>query len=161
MNSNAALAFLVFYPFLAGLLCYVVGRISDGCENGADAAKYGMRRDYLADFSVILELVIVLLLFAVSGPRVAAGVAEEFFVPGICGFGLHFSLDGFRLVYVAVAAFMWMMTTILSREYFAHHENRNRFYLFLLFTLGATIGVFLSAAVRSPVQPPSCASGWG
>ncbi len=145
MNSNAALAFLVFYPFLAGLLCCVVGRISDGCENRADAAKYGMRRDYLADFSVIMEFVIVLLLFAVSGPRVAAGVTEEFFVPSICGFGLHFTLDGFRLVYVAVAAFMWMMTTILSREYFEHHENRNRFYLFLLFTLGATVGVFLSA----------------
>lgn len=40
---------------------------------------------------------------------------------------------------------MWMMTTILSREYFTHHENRNRFYLFLLMTLGATMGVFLSA----------------
>jgi hydrogenase-4 component B len=40
---------------------------------------------------------------------------------------------------------MWMMATILSKEYFTHHGNRNRFYLFLLLTLGATMGVFLSA----------------
>lgn len=30
-------------------------------------------------------------------------------------------------------------------EYFAHHRHVSRFYLFLLWTLGATMGVFLSA----------------
>ena len=32
-----------------------------------------------------------------------------------------------------------------SREYLSHYRNRNRYYLFLLVTLGATEGVFLSA----------------
>ena len=66
-------------------------------------------------------------------------------MPGVCGFGLHFALDGFRALYSAIAAFMWMMTTLFSGEYFAHYRNRNRYYLFLLITLGATVGVFLSA----------------
>ncbi len=133
MNGNMALAVLVFLPFVGGLCCYTLGKRSDKL------------RDYLADLVTAAELALILLLFAASGSRVAAGVTESFTIPGVCGFGLHFILDGFRLIYIAVAALMWMMTTILSREYFTHHENRSRFYLFLLLTEGATMGVFLSA----------------
>lgn len=131
--NDLSLAALVFYPFLGGLLCYGVGR------------KNETLRDYLADFIAVSEFGIMAVLAAVFGPEVAGGAAKACYVPAICGFGLHFVLDGFRLVYGTVAALMWMMTTILSREYFAHHGNRNRFYLFLLLTLGATMGVFLSA----------------
>ena len=130
---NLGLALLVFYPFLGGLCCYAVGKKSE---------KW---RDVLAAFVAVAEFVLMALLFAGSGRRAAAGIPEFFDMPEICGFGLHFTLDGFRLIYGMVAAFMWMMTTILSREYFTHHENRNRFYLFLLLTLGATLGVFFSA----------------
>ncbi len=133
MNMGAVLAILVFYPFLGGLLCWGIG------------LKNERSRDYFADFVVISEFVLMLVLALCLGGRVSQGRTESFFVPGICGFGLHFTLDGFRLVYGLVASLMWMMTTILSREYFTHHGNRNRFYLFLLLTLGATMGVFLSA----------------
>ncbi len=133
MNVNLGLALLVFYPFLGGLCCYAVGKKSE---------KW---RDVLAAFVAVAEFVLMALLFAGSGRRAAAGIPEFFDMPEICGFGLHFTLDGFRLIYGMVAAFMWMMTTILSREYFTHHENRNRFYMFLLLTLGATLGVFFSA----------------
>jgi hydrogenase-4 component B len=54
-------------------------------------------------------------------------------------------VDGFRAMYAMIAAFMWFMSTLFSKEYFAHYRNRNRYYLFLLLTLGATEGVFLSA----------------
>ena len=41
---------------------------------------------------------------------------------------------------------MWLMTSLLSGDYFAHHyRNRNRYYFFFLLTQGATVGVFLSA----------------
>ena len=63
---------------------------------------------------------------------------------GFCGFGLHFKADGFRSLYASVAAFMWMMSGLFSPEYFAHYHNRNRYYLFNLMTLGATLGVFYS-----------------
>lgn len=133
MNLNLSLPLLVFYPFLGGLCCYAVGRKSEKA------------RDYLADFVAVSEFLMMLTLWAASGERISAGIPEMYTVPGVCGMGLHFTLDGFRMIYGTVAALMWMMTTILSREYFAHHENRNRFYLFLLMTLGATLGVFLSA----------------
>lgn len=133
MNINPILAWLVFYPFLGGLLAYAVGR------------KNERARDYLADFVTVTEFLGMAALFLVSGGRISSGVTESFSIPGVCGLGLNFTLDGFRLIYGTVAALMWMMTTILSREYFTRHENRNRFYLFLLLTLGATMGVFLSA----------------
>ena len=67
-------------------------------------------------------------------------------VPGVCGFGLTFKADGFRAIYACIAAFMWMMSGIFSPEYFSHHaENRGRYGLFNLLTLGATLGVFYSA----------------
>lgn len=133
MKESMILAILVFYPFLGALLVWLVGR------------KKEMLRDYLADFVVIGEFAITLALFVqnTTGGRMA--VSYRWVIPEICGFGLHFTMEGFRLIYGMIAAFMWMMTTILSREYLKHHENRNRFYLFLLLTLGATMGVFLSA----------------
>ena len=66
-------------------------------------------------------------------------------VPGVCGFGLNFTADGFRSIYAVIAALMWLVTGLLSPEYFAHYHNRNRYYLFLLITLGATEAIFLSA----------------
>ncbi len=131
------LGILVFFPFLAGLICYGAGKRSERC------------RDYLADIAVILEFALMLVLagrlIGVAGESADVLGNLALSLKEVCGFGLHFQLDGFRLIYGTVAAFMWMMATIISREYFAHHENRNRFYLFLLWTLGATMGVFLSA----------------
>ncbi len=67
-------------------------------------------------------------------------------IPAVCGFGLTFEADGFRAIYACIASFMWMMSGIFSLEYFSHHaENRGRYSLFNLLTLGATLGVFYSA----------------
>ncbi len=133
MNQNPMLAVLVFYPFLGGLACYAVGR------------KNERRRDFLANFVAVSEFLFLAVLAASTGSAVASGAAAVCTIPAVCGFGLNFTLDGFRLVYCLVAALMWMMSTLCSREYFLHHDHRNRYYLFLLLTLGATMGVFLSA----------------
>ena len=67
-------------------------------------------------------------------------------IPGVCGLGLHFRLDGFRRLYTAICVFMWTVTLLFSPEYFAGHARHMGRYLFsLLMTLGATIAVFLSA----------------
>ena len=36
-------------------------------------------------------------------------------VPEICGLGLHFEIDGFRILYGSIAAFMWLMSTLFSK----------------------------------------------
>ncbi len=83
--------------------------------------------------------------FALMCVMAFSGMGSELFVPGICGMGLRFCLDGFRIVYGLTAAFMWMMTLLFSREYLSHEKHLGRYYFFQLVTLSATLGVFLSS----------------
>lgn len=71
--------------------------------------------------------------------------ALDFVIPGICGMDLHLRLDGFRLIYLAVAVLMWVMSGLFSLEYMAHYKKRGRYYVFFWVTFLATVGVFLSA----------------
>lgn len=116
----------------AAILCYTVGR------------SHKTARDYLADIctGITFFLCLYLTIQTVTRHDSSEILAE---IPYICGMGLHFTVDGFRALYGTIAAFMWFMSTLFSKEYFAHYHNRNRYYLFLLLTLGATEGVFLSA----------------
>ena len=118
---------LIFMPMAAAVLSYLLGRRS----------KSG--RDLFVRTVVAAEFVLSLLLLC-SGE-------EELLVslPGVCGMGLNFTVDGFRRIYVVIAALMWLVSGLFSPEYFAHYRSRNRYYLFLLITLGATEAVFLSA----------------
>lgn len=63
----------------------------------------------------------------------------------ICGQGLSLKLDGFRLIYCCIALFMWSVSLLFSKEYFAHYSHKARYYGFLILTMFATLGVFLSA----------------
>ena len=145
MRQGIYLAVLVFFPFLAGLLSFSAGRL---CAERRKAEKKGGQenlRDGIVVFSAVAEFAVMLAL-AISVYE--SGSMESnlrFILAGGYGWPLSFTLDGFRMIYGCVASFMWMMAAILSREYLTHHKNRNRYYLFLLWTLGATMGVFLSA----------------
>lgn len=141
MEVESILAFLVFFPFLAGLAAYY----AKGKGNLIAISSVVM------EFALVLFVVVplymqrqIMLLSYLPDAETQENVLL-YTVKEICGFGLHFEVDGFRLIYGCVAVFMWMMTTILSREYFKQHHNVNRFLLFLLWTLGATMGVFWSA----------------
>ena len=63
----------------------------------------------------------------------------------LCGQGLFLKVDGFRLIYCCIALFMWSVSLLFSKEYFAHYSHKIRYYGFLLLTMFATLGVFLSA----------------
>ncbi|MGN0971113.1 MAG: complex I subunit 5 family protein [Aristaeellaceae bacterium] len=121
---NALLPLLCFLPMAAALGCYIAGRCSKPL------------RDTLVALTGIA--VFTLAVLTALQPTLA------FSIPGFCGLGLNLRADGFRSLYACVAAFMWMMTGLFSRQYFAHYHNRNRYYFFNLMTLGATLGVFLS-----------------
>lgn len=66
-------------------------------------------------------------------------------ISDICGMGLSFRLDGFRLMYAIIATFMWVVSTLFSLEYMKHYQRKERYYFFLILTYFATVGVFLSA----------------
>ncbi|MCD8082763.1 MAG: sodium:proton antiporter [Clostridiales bacterium] len=152
MNESWILGFLVGYPFVGGLLSWTVGKCAGLGADGKAGCELWVG-GLMADFFVVTEFLVMAALFCHGVKLLAAGSAGlgadgavlSLYVPEICGFGLSFVLDGFRLVYGMIAAFMWMMAVILSRRYFAGHGNTARFYLFMLLTLGATMGVFLSS----------------
>ncbi|MBQ6859346.1 MAG: sodium:proton antiporter [Clostridia bacterium] len=124
------LAFLVFFPMAAAFVSYAIGR------------RDKRARDSFVIGACLAELAVVVM--ALLG--VLRGEAYVLDIPYFCGMGLHFELDGFRALYALVGGVMWLATSMLSREYFAHHyHNRNRYYMFFLMTLGATLGVFLSS----------------
>ena len=66
-------------------------------------------------------------------------------IMNLCGQGLFLKVDGFRLIYCCIALFMWSVSLLFSKEYFAHYSHKVRYYGFLLLTMFATFGVFLSA----------------
>lgn len=124
---------LLLIPFAGAVASWLTGR------------KNKEKRNLLAELVVIAECAafLALLVMFLSGHQ--EGFRQMYLVlPGF-GMGMHLCLDGFRVLYCFVAAFMWMMTGLFSRQYFGHYRNRNRYYFFMLLTLGATIGVFLSA----------------
>ena len=92
------------------------------------------------------DLLVILAGFAELGLALASAfLGKDLYLDGLCGLGLHLTIDGFRSVYCVLLAFMWAMTLLFSPYYFAHHHNRNRYYFFQLLTLGATMGVFLAS----------------
>lgn len=142
MGKELVLAAMVFFPFIAGILVYGAGVI---CRGKSSATGQKNLRDGAAVGSAAMEWGMAALFMILQGASGGEEGALFWEIPDICGLGLSFTLDGFRGVYGCIIAFMWMMAAIASREYFAGHHKRNRFYLFLLWTLGATEGVFLSA----------------
>jgi len=123
------LAFLVFLPILCGFVSYWIGRRSKPA------------RDAFVLAVTVLELCLVITVFLQG--------SLSFQIPGFCGLGISFVSGGFRSVMAFLTASGWVTATVLSREYFAHVKYRNRYYLFWLMTLGATMGVFLSADLFS------------
>ena len=128
MSGSLLLFHVVWFPFAAAFLCYLAGR------------RHKMIRDRLVELTVTLEMV----LMALAASACIRSGELTFCLEDFCMRGMYLKLDGFRLLYGCIAAFMWMMTGIFSREYFSHYRNRNRYYFFYLVTLGATMGVFLS-----------------
>lgn len=129
MDGNMfLLALIVFFPMIGAAASYVAGKSDKQLRDGLMIAV------------AVAEFVILMLLLLIQG-----GSSGSLFLPGICGMGLSFATDGFRALYGAIAAFMWMAASLFSPEYFARYRNRSRYYLFWLLTLGATEGIFFSA----------------
>lgn len=125
MSGSIFVLLLVLWPMLAAFIVYITGRFSKRI------------RDFAVVVSVLAEAAIY---FACVIMAPLAFRLDDF-----CGLGISLEFYDFRLIYTGIAVFMWLMTAIFSCEYFKHYRNRNRYYFFFLMTLGATMGVFLSA----------------
>lgn len=129
MLVNNLIYTMVFMPMAGAFVSYLIGK------------KTKSGRDFSVSIITILEFICAWLLILQCATNDGLVVT----IPYVCGMGLSFTIDGFRVLYAWIASLMWMMTSLFSTEYFAHYRNRNRYYFFLLLTLGATEAIFLSA----------------
>lgn len=121
----------ILIPIIMAFLVYAVGRKNKQIRNIA---------------AVAVTLFIFVMMFTQFVGFATGNLTEyELILPKVCGLGIHLKMDGFRALYTTVASFMWLVCSTFSLEYNIHYHNRNRYYMFLLWTLGATLGVFLSA----------------
>ncbi len=118
---NILTSLCVFFPVLAAIVAYPLNK----------------KRKKICDAVVIISTLAVL---------VSAGIMA--FIGGentVSILSMNFQQSGFQCVYAVVTAFMWFCAALLSPQYFKGHHNIGRYCFFFLLTLGATMGVFLSA----------------
>lgn len=110
------LLFLVFFPMLAAVCSYLIGR------------KDKKLRDRAVQIFCLIEFGVAAsaMGLVVAGKELSAGI------PGFCGFGLSFKLDGFRALYALVAGVMWLMTSLLFRRLLCASLPQPQSVLFLL-----------------------------
>lgn len=118
---SLSIVLCVFFPVVAAILAYPIHKKN---EKGCDGF-------------VILSTLTVL----VSAISLIFKGEEN----GYSLLSMNFTESGFQCVYAVVTAFMWFCAALLSPQYFKGHHNIGRYYFFFLITLGATMGVFLSA----------------
>ena len=116
---------LVFWPMLAAPVSFYIGRGNKSV------------RDLFVALAALVETAMMLLLLQEG--------EFTFQLSGVCYLGLSFRSGSFHSLMGLLTALGWLAATLLSKEYFEHLRNRNRYYMFWLVTLGATMGVFFSA----------------
>ncbi|MBO7179606.1 MAG: NADH dehydrogenase [Clostridia bacterium] len=112
----------VFFPFITATITYFIGKKSD------------VIRNTLTIGSCFLVLAVMVYGFF-------SGTADE---QTFSLLSMTFVFNGFQCIYGIITAFMWFCAALLSPKYFKGHHDLSRYYFFFLFTLGATMGVFLS-----------------
>ncbi len=118
---------LIAIPLLSGVVGAVVGKNNEKA------------RDVLNIVFMGLELIVISYLL----PEVQRSTIH-LIVPRVMGIGIYFQLNTLRYIFVWLSIFIWFVTTIYSTRYLIKYHNRNRYYLFFMWTLSATIGFFMS-----------------
>jgi hydrogenase-4 component B len=119
---------IVLIPMVGAVLAGLIGRFREDL------------RDFVATGTALTAFILTLALY----PDVSRGTVV-LNLRGFIGLGLNFRVDFLGFVFAALASFIWFLATFYSSEYMRHEQARTRYYVFLLFSLGGCLGVFLTA----------------
>lgn len=137
MKGNVLLLFPVLIPILGSFFVRIV-RAAGEQNNRKSMQKLG---DIL--FTGLVSVTFVCSLIA--GILALRNGSMELSIPEICGFGINFTMNGFRAIYVMIASFAWLVSGFFAVWYLKGEEHQGRYAFYTLITLGATLAVFLSA----------------
>lgn len=116
---------LILLPLAAGPVVYWLGK--------SDPRK-----------GCLLTLAVLAVEMAV-GLGLTSQVNGTLSLPELCGLGLSFSATGLQIWLCILAGFLWLVSGLFSGKYLEQDGKNHRYYMFLLLTEGAIMGVFLSA----------------
>lgn len=103
----------------------------------------GKKREYVRDVlgtgvsGLTLIFVIALFPFALEG-------GHTYKLSDFIGSGITFRVDMVGFILSLITAFVWFLVSLYSVEYISHSHEKNRYWMFFILTLGATLGIFLS-----------------
>ncbi|MFI3174139.1 MAG: proton-conducting transporter membrane subunit [Bacillota bacterium] len=124
--TQALLPILIVLPFLAaGINLYIMQRDET------------MGKKFACGVTALIFSLTLVVLYE--------NTDEIYTIPHLFSLGISLTGHSMQGVLAMLAAFVWLMTTLFSVEYFNHGHKLSRYYFFLLMTLGATLGVFYSA----------------
>lgn len=127
--ADVILLFLILFPLIAACLGFITGKQNE------------KMRDRIVTLCTGAELIAGIFLLC----EIHSGETFIYNLPDLFGLGIYLKMDGFRAIFVVMAAFLWLAVSLIASDYFRNSRNMNRYRFFHLVTLSATIGVFLSA----------------
>ena len=116
-------------PVLATIPLYVIERRS------------AFMRDVFAQLVSGITLLIVGSMYPFIQAHGAIGISFPRVFPP---FGISFRVDMLGFVLALIAALVWFLSIVYSKVYMDHEGGGNRFYPFLLLSLGGCMGVFMT-----------------
>jgi formate hydrogenlyase subunit 3/multisubunit Na+/H+ antiporter MnhD subunit len=122
----------VLIPLIGSLLVFLAGQYSVKLRNVCAVLTA------LVTFGAVLSMY----------PLVQHGPIQYQFAK-VLQLGIHFRVDFFGFVFAALMSMIWFMATLYSTAYMSHEHAQNRYYIFLLSTLGHCLGVVLAGDLFS------------
>jgi len=101
-------------------------------------------RERLRAFINLTGAVLKLVLVGYMLLSVMGGAVYEARFPLVPGLDLWLRADALALLFIALSAFLWLLTTIYAIAYFAGGENLSRFFGFFSLCVAATVGIALA-----------------
>lgn len=116
-------------PILATIPLYFIERQS------------GRMRDIFSQLVAGVTLILVAIMFPYISAHGEIGTAFPRVFPP---FGISFRVDILGYILALIAAGIWFLSTVYSAVYMDHQGSQNRYYPFLLLSLGGCLGVFMT-----------------
>ncbi len=126
-----------YLPFIAILIPLIGGPVE---------AFIGKKSETLRDSTVVNSTFVTFLVILAMYPQVAGG-SIDYYIPGVFGVGLHFTVDMLGFIMAMTAGVLWLMVTIYTRDYMKIERHRNRFSLWMAVTFGGILGTIFAGDI--------------
>ncbi len=121
---------MVLLPILVGIPIYYIGLRNQKANN---------ERKYLAALiTAFINLAAVICAYSQVSRHILI-----WRIPKLIGVGITFQYDLISFIFTFITALVWFVVILYSRDYMKNQKKSNRFYAFLMITLGSTQGIFL------------------